>query len=128
MISNDSSFFDKAFKNLNELSVVLLGDTEDETKKAYEIKALLKNKVKVLYCVDKDIDNLNNIPEKIDLIILCMNKFKSKLLLDQYDNLSSVKYALFQPGAESEELIKLFDDKKITHSFGCVIKYYEDML
>ncbi|MGL4951953.1 MAG: CoA-binding protein [Mycoplasma sp.] len=128
MIINDKQFFDKIFQeNKNNLKIAILGDTISIDKKAFEIKQLFISNEN-LFCIDKEIENLNFVNCEIDVLILCMNPFKSINILNDYKNLRTVKNVIIQPGAGSEEIENLLNNNKLKYTNGCVLKYFSEIL
>lgn len=114
-------FLEKIFTN-SKLNVVILGNTIDEEKIAYKIKQEFIKQGINPKCVDKEIKNINDIDENIDLLVLCMNPIKEKMILDSCK--LKIKNVLIQPGAESEEVESYLKNNKISYVHGCVLQYY----
>ncbi len=108
-------------KNIN---VCILGDTLNQEKFAYQIKqAFLDKQYQNIYCVDKEIESMEQVPNQIDLLILCMHPAKAYNILVNSHN--DIKNVLIQPGASSEEIISWLDSKKITYYDGCILKHWD---
>ncbi len=115
-------FLDKILKKDN-INIVILGNTLDQEKYAFKIKQELINYNIIPKCVDKEIKNINEINNEIDLLILCMNPNKEKLILDSCK--LKINNVLIQPGAESEEIINFLVHNKIDYINGCILQYYK---
>ncbi len=117
-----TKWLDDILKDKN-INICILGDTVSEDKFAYKIKHAFINKgYQNLYCVDKEIDSLSNVPNNIDLLVLCMNPLKQIKLLTASTN--SFANVLIQPGANSDEIEKWLSSNKITHYDGCILKHW----
>ncbi len=106
-----------------KINICILGDTVTKDKFAYQIKQDFLNKgYQNLYCVDKEILSLDQVPNKIDLLVLCMNPLKEIKLLTAAKN--QFLNVLIQPGADSEEIEQYFNSNHITHYNGCILKHW----
>ncbi len=118
--------FSKWLNNLLEdkkINICILGDTTNQEKFAYQIKqAFLDKQYKNIYCVDKEIKSMDDVPNDIDLLILCMHPVKAFNILTNAHN--NIKNVLIQPGASSPEIIDYLSNKKITYYDGCILKHW----
>ncbi|MCX7695140.1 MAG: CoA-binding protein [Caloramator sp.] len=100
------------FKNMNTWAVI--GSVSNKEKFAYKIYSFLKNKGYKVYPVDpsgKEVDgqrtyiSLKDLPEKPDAINMVINPVRGERYIDEAAEVG-IKYAWFQPGAESFEVIE----------------------
>lgn len=103
----------------------VVGSVHNREKYAYKIFNFLKNKGYRVYAVDptgemvdgdKSFKTLSDLPEKPDALDMVINPLKGNAYIEEANNLG-IKYIWFQPGAESEELIKL------SNSYGMNVIY-----
>lgn len=105
-------------KMLSLKTWAVVGSTHNREKYAYKVYMKLKNNNYKVYSinpylinVDGDISykTLADLPEKVDCISMVINPIQGKKIIE--DALAGgIKYVWFQPGAETEELIKLAQD------------------
>ncbi len=106
-----------------ESTICIMGDTLNPDKYAYKIKqSLVDRGYQNLYCVDKEITSLDQLPSHIDLMILCMNPLKAEKLLSSACN--HIDNVLIQPGANSDAITQLLSKHKITFYDGCILVYW----
>jgi len=98
---------------------VVLGNTIDESKYAAKIKAKLIEIGKTVACADKELESLNDANFEIDVIDLCVNKFKGIKMLKEAK--VPFKVVLIQPGAESPEIIEYLENNNIDYLLGCAL-------
>lgn len=98
---------------------VVLGNTIDESKYAAKIKTKLLEIGKTVACADKELDCLNDAPFEIDVLDLCVNKFKGINMLKEAT--VPFKVVLIQPGAESPEIIEYLTKNNIDFLEGCAL-------
>lgn len=97
----------------------VVGDTLDPDKYAYKIKTGLQKHGYTVYAVGKELSTINEIPEDIEIIDLCIHPSKGlKLIQECKKNFECI---VIQPGAESTELIKHLDDNHIPYVYGCLL-------
>lgn len=96
----------------------VVGDTLKEEKYAYKIKHKLIEAGYKVFEVGKG-QSLNDINEDIDIIDLCINPTLGYQIL--LENHKPVKCVLIQPGAESEEIKKLLQQREIPYVEGCAL-------
>lgn len=123
MIYNDDLFLDNIFKHQSNKHILLLGDTNNSDKFAYKILKLLETKGYIVFCVDKQYKNITDIDINFDAVILCMHPVKALNLLN--DSVTRLKNVIIQPGAESDEIIKLLESVNVNYTLGCVLKYFK---
>lgn len=101
------------FQEKNIWAVV--GSIHNKEKYAYKIYNFLKRKGYRVYAVDpkgemvdgdKSYKTLSELPETPDAVDMVINPVKGREYIEEAKNLN-IRYIWFQPGAESEELIKL---------------------
>ncbi len=104
---------------MGEKVFAVLGNTLDEEKYAAQIKNGLNQHGYKTYAVGKELKSLNEIPEEIDIIDMCINPVKGLELLKEYDK--KVKTVVLQPGAESDEIKELLEERNIDYLEGCLL-------
>lgn len=104
---------------MHEKVFAVVGDTLNEEKYAYKIKNELMEHGYKVYCVGKELASLNDIPEEIDVIDLCINPAKGLNLMKECKK--DFKYILIQPGAESDELLKHLEKSHSSFMEGCAL-------
>lgn len=105
-------------KDFQEKSIwAVVGSVHNKEKYAYKIYNFLKKKGYRVYAVDpkgemvdedKSYKTLSELPEKPDAVDMVINPVKGREYIEEAKILN-IDYIWFQPGAESEELIKLSD-------------------
>lgn len=97
------------------------GDTLNEDKYAYKIKGALLGAGYKVHCVGKELASLDEIPEeKIEVLDLCINPHKGLKLISECRK--KIDAVLIQPGAGSDEIKALLDEKHIPYVEGCALK------
>ncbi len=97
----------------------VLGNTLDEEKYAYKIKHGLEEKGYTVYAVGKELPSLNDIPEEIDIIDLCIHPVKGLQLLKECKK--TFKMIVVQPGAADEALYAYLDEHNLPYMDGCLL-------
>jgi len=97
----------------------VVGNTLDSEKYAYKIKQGMLEKGYTVYAVGKELSSLNDVPEEIDIIDLCIHPAKGLELMRECTK--SFKCIVLQPGAESAELVSYLDEKKMPYINGCLL-------
>jgi len=97
----------------------VIGDTLNEQKYAYKIKNELIDHGYKVYSVGKELASINDIPEDVDVIDLCINPAKGLKLLQECNK--DYKYILIQPGAESEAILKYLQKSHSSFLEGCAL-------
>lgn len=95
------------------------GNTLEPGKYAYRIKQGLMEKGYTVYAVGKELPSLNDIPEEIDVIDLCIHPAKGLELMRECKK--KFKCVVLQPGAESEELVAFLNERQMPYLNGCVL-------
>lgn len=116
----DADFLVSNFKNW-----AVVGDVTNHDKYAYKIfKKFNDNNYNVVGVHPKLTDNgfnsLSNVPFKIDVIDLCINKFEGIKVVKEAKELG-IKYILIQPGASSDEIVDFCNASGIIAVHGCAL-------
>ncbi|WP_312636699.1 CoA-binding protein [Oscillibacter sp.] len=97
----------------------VVGNTLDSEKYAYKIKQGMIEKGYTVYAVGKELPSLNDVPEEIDIIDLCIHPAKGLELMRECKK--SFKCIVLQPGAESAELVAYLEEKGMPYINGCLL-------
>jgi predicted CoA-binding protein len=97
----------------------VVGNTLDEEKYACRIKKAMLEHGYTVYAVGKELASINDVPEEIDIIDLCIHPVKGLALMRECRK--SFKCIVIQPGAESPELLQYLDDQKLPYIQGCLL-------
>ena len=68
---------------MEQKTFAVLGDTLNEKKTAYEIKEKMTENGYVVFPVGKELTSINDIPEDIDIIDLCIHPAKGLPLMKE---------------------------------------------
>ena len=107
----------------------VVGATIDETKYGYKIYKKLKNHGYDVYPispkyyeidVDKAYKNLEDLPEKPDVVNFVVNPQIGLSIVEQCSNLG-IKNIWLQPGTVSDDLLSLAEEKDINAIQACVL-------
>lgn len=98
---------------------VVVGDTLNEEKYAAKIKKEMLEKGYTVYAVGKELASINDVPEEIDVIDLCIHPAKGLKLMQECKK--PFKNIVIQPGAESEELIAYLKEQNLPYINGCLL-------
>jgi predicted CoA-binding protein len=98
---------------------VVVGDTLNEEKYAYKIKHGLLGRGYTVYSVGKELSSINDVPESIDIIDLCIHPAKGIGLLRGLNK--PFKCIVIQPGAESEEIEAYLAENDMPYIHGCLL-------
>ena len=113
----------KRFMELNEIMnqsvFAVAGDTLNPEKYAYKIKHGLLEHGYTVHAVGKELADFDSVPEKIDIIDLCINPVKGLELIKKCKK--SYKCIVIQPGAESEELLSYLKENNLAYIQGCLL-------
>lgn len=101
----------------------VVGNTLDEEKYACIIKHKMQDAGYTVYAVGKELPSLNDIPEDIDVIDLCIHPVKGLKLMQECTK--SFRCVVIQPGADSPELLAWLDEHQIPYLQGCLLKGLE---
>lgn len=97
----------------------VVGDTLNPDKYAYKIKQGLTEKGYKVFAVGKELSSINDIPEEIDVIDLCIHPAKGLALMQECKK--KFQCIVIQPGAESEELIAYLKENQLPYINGCLL-------
>ena len=97
----------------------VVGNTLDGEKYAYKIKKAMLERGYTVYAVGKELVSINDVPEEIDIIDLCIHPVKGLDLMKECRK--SFKCIVIQPGAESPELLQYLNDQKLPYIQGCLL-------
>jgi predicted CoA-binding protein len=106
-------------ETMKEKTFAIVGDTLNEDKYAYKIKMQMLEAGYKVYCVGKELESINDIPEDIDVIDLCINPVKGLKLMKECNK--KFNNVVIQPGAESEELLNYLKEKNFPHIESCLL-------
>ncbi len=98
---------------------VVVGDTLNEEKYAYQIKHGLLDKGYTVYSVGKELASINDVPGDIDIIDLCIHPAKGIGLLRGLNK--PFKCIVIQPGAESDEIEGYLKENSMPYIHGCLL-------
>jgi predicted CoA-binding protein len=98
---------------------VVVGNTLDSEKYAYQIKRGLSEKGYRVYAVGKEFSSINDVPEEIDIIDLCIHPAKGLSFIQECKK--KFQCIVIQPGAESEELCAYLKENKLPYLNGCLL-------
>ncbi|MCI6153060.1 MAG: CoA-binding protein [Fusobacterium perfoetens] len=104
---------------MKEKTFVIVGDTLNEQKYACIIKNKMISNGYNVYAVGKELKSLNDVPEEIDIIDLCINSKDGLRLIKECNK--TFKSIVIQPGASDEELLKYLKEKKYPYIDGCLL-------
>ena len=97
----------------------VVGNTLDEEKYACKIKKAMLEHGYTVYAVGKELASINDVPEEIDIIDLCIHPVKGLALMKECKK--NFKCIVIQPGAESPELLQYLDENKLPYIQGCLL-------
>ena len=104
---------------MSQKTFAVLGNTLLEDKYAYKIKKGLIDKGYNVYAVGKELESLNDIPEEIDIIDLCIHPVKGLALLKE--NKKKFKMIVIQPGAGDDALYEYLKENNLPYIDGCLL-------
>ena len=104
---------------MQQRSFAVVGDTLNEEKTAYEIKEKLLQRGYTVYPVGKELASLNDVPDEIDIIDLCIHPAKGLKLLQE--NQKDYKCIVLQPGAADEALLAYLKEHQMPYLEGCLL-------
>lgn len=103
----------------NEKVFVIVGNTTERVKTACKIKYGLTRRGYTTYGVGKELHSIDEVPEEIDILVLCVNPQWGLELMQSCRR--SLKCVLIQPGAESPELIEYLEEQNIPYLESCLL-------
>ena len=95
----------------------VVGNTLNQEKYAAKIKEGLLSQGYTVYAVGAELPSLNNIPEDIDIIDLCIRPDRGLALLRE--NRKPFRCIVLQPGADSPELLRWLEEQHLPYIHGC---------
>ncbi len=98
----------------------VVGDTLNPEKYACTIKNRMQGAGYTVHAVGKELPSLNDIPDEIDVIDLCIHPVKGLKLMQECKK--SFRCIVIQPGAESPELLAYLDENHLPYLHGCLLK------
>lgn len=98
----------------------VVGDTLNPEKYACTIKNRMQDAGYTVYAVGKELPSLNDVPDEIDVIDLCIHPVKSLKLMQECKK--SFRCIVIQPGADSPELLAYLDENHLPYLHGCLLK------
>ena len=104
---------------MQQHTFAVLGDTLNEEKYAYKIKHALLKKGYTVYAVGKELTSINDIPDDIDIIDLCIHPVKGLKLLQECK--TNFKCIVIQPGASDEALLSYLNENNMPYIDGCLL-------
>lgn len=97
----------------------VVGDTLHEEKTAYQIKKGMQERGYTVYPVGKELASLNDIPEEIDVIDLCIHPSKGLRLLQECQK--KFQMIVLQPGSADDTLRAYLDQNHLPYLDGCLL-------
>lgn len=97
----------------------VVGDTLNPEKYAYKIKTGLQKHGYTVYAVGKELKSLNDIPDDIEIIDLCINPDKGFELIQECNK--DFECIVIQPGADNEDLLKYLGDNNLPYVNSCLL-------
>lgn len=98
----------------------VVGDTLNPEKYACTIKNRMQDAGYTVYAVGKELPSLNDVPDEIDVIDLCIHPVKGLKLMQECKK--SFRCIVIQPGADSPELLAYLDENHLPYLHGCLLK------
>lgn len=105
---------------MRQQTFAVVGDTLNTQKFACKIKYDLRANGYIAWPVGKELASINDIPEEIDIIDLCINPKEGIRLLKECEK--KVKGVVLQPGAGSDEIRTYLAQENIPYIDDCVWK------
>lgn len=98
----------------------VVGDTLNPEKYACTIKNRMQDADYTVYAVGKELPSLNDVPDEIDVIDLCIHPVKGLKLMQECTK--AFRCIVIQPGADSPELLAYLDENHLPYLHGCLLK------
>ncbi len=98
----------------------VVGDTLNPEKYACTIKNRMQDAGYTVYAVGKELPSLNDVPDEIDVIDLCIHPVKGLKLMQECKK--AFRCIVIQPGADSPELLAYLDENHLPYLHGCLLK------
>ena len=97
----------------------VVGNTLNQEKYAAKMKEGLLSQGYTVYAVGAELPSLNDIPEDIDIIDLCIRPDRGLALLRE--NRKPFRCIVLQPGADSPELLRWLEEQHLPYIHGCLL-------
>lgn len=97
----------------------VVGDTLNPEKYACKIKNEMLSAGYTVYSVGKELESLNDIPDDIDIIDLCINPIKGLKLMQECEK--DFEGIVIQPGAGSNGLKAYLEEKNMLYIEDCLL-------
>ena len=97
----------------------VVGDTLNPEKYACKIKNAMLDAGYTVHAVGEELASINDIPEDIDIIDLCIHPAKGLKLMQECKK--SFKCIVIQPGAGSDELKAYLKEKNMPYIEDCLL-------
>ncbi len=104
---------------MSKARFAVVGDTLNPEKYACRIKNAMLKAGYTVYAVSKELESLNDIPDDIDIIDLCINPIKGLKLMQECKK--SFECIVIQPGAGSEELKSYLKEHNMPYIEDCLL-------
>ena len=104
---------------MQQKTFAVVGDTLNEEKYAHKIKKKMIKHGYEVFPVGKELSSLNDIPEGVDIIDLCIHPAKGLKLMQECQ--TPFKAVVIQPGAESDDLVEYLKENNIEYLEGCLL-------
>lgn len=98
----------------------VVGDTLNPEKYACTIKNRMQDAGYTVYAIGKELPSLNDVPDEIDVIDLCIHPVKGLKLMQECKK--AFRCIVIQPGADSPELLAYLDENHLPYLHGCLLK------
>ena len=105
---------------MSQQSFAIVGDTRNPEKYACKIRNAMVAAGYTVYAVGKELPSLNDLPEPVDIIDLCIHPAKGLKLL--MENQKTCRCVVIQPGAESPEILDYLHQAGIPFLQSCLLK------
>lgn len=104
---------------MSQTRFAIVGDTLNPDKYACKIKEAMAEKGYMVYPVGTELSSLNDIPDQIDVIDLCIHPTKGLKLLQECHK--PFRCIVIQPGASDEALLAYLQENHIPYLDGCLL-------
>lgn len=104
---------------MHQRTFAVVGNTLNPEKYAAKIKEGLLEQGYTVYAVGAELPSLNDIPDAIDIVDLCIRPDKGLALLKE--NRKPFRCIVLQPGADSPELLAWLDEQQLPYIHGCLL-------
>ncbi len=104
---------------LQKRRFTVVGNTLEPGKPARQIKEQLSARGYTVYAVGKELPALNDVPDELEAVDLCIHPAKGLRLLEACTR--PIGCVVIQPGAESDEICALLARRGIPFLKGCLL-------